>query len=194
MVRPFVVNGSNGYFALSLRKFKQIAETARATTCNPLRDRLASLLHRARSESRSQLLLGVLGGSRRFPGVVDGSATGSVNFFGPATPPTRLCRIAPDAPPPPRLRPRHHVVPLGPVLRALHLDRRQLCRLRQRRDVHRRRRRRVSLLLLYPRLRGRRAAASVRVRKREHEDAREVVAELLTEPRVGVRAPDVDLA
>jgi len=32
---PFVVHGSNGYFALSLRKFSQIAQTAAATTLQP---------------------------------------------------------------------------------------------------------------------------------------------------------------
>jgi hypothetical protein len=45
------------------------------------RDRL--LLHRARSASRSKQLPRAVGGSRRFTGDVDKSATGSVNFFGP---------------------------------------------------------------------------------------------------------------
>jgi hypothetical protein len=45
--------------------------------------RLGLLLHRARSASRSKQLAGAVGGSRRFPGDVDESATGSVNFFGP---------------------------------------------------------------------------------------------------------------
>src|SRR5882757_4446667 len=40
-------------------------------------------LHRARSASRSKQLPRAVGGSRRFTGDVDKSATGSVNFFGP---------------------------------------------------------------------------------------------------------------
>src|SRR5260221_5068622 len=45
--------------------------------------RVRLLLHRARSASRSKRLAGAVGGSRKFPGDVDESATGSVNFFGP---------------------------------------------------------------------------------------------------------------
>jgi hypothetical protein len=45
--------------------------------------RVRLLLHRARSASRSKQLAGAVGGSRKFPGDVDESATGSVNFFGP---------------------------------------------------------------------------------------------------------------
>src|SRR4051794_30308558 len=40
---------------------------------------VGSLLHRARSASRSKPLPGAVGGSRRFMGEVDESATGSVN-------------------------------------------------------------------------------------------------------------------
>ena len=46
-----------------------------------LRVRLS--LHRARSASRPKQFAGAVGGSRKFPGDVDESATGSVNFFGP---------------------------------------------------------------------------------------------------------------
>ena len=50
----------------------------------PTRSRsVTSLLHRARSASRSKPLPRAVGGSRRFTGEVDKSATGSVNFFGP---------------------------------------------------------------------------------------------------------------
>ena len=42
---------------------------------------LDSLVHRARSASRSKPLLRAVGGSRRFTGEVDESATGSVNFW-----------------------------------------------------------------------------------------------------------------
>jgi hypothetical protein len=41
-------------------------------------------LHRARSASRPKQFPRAVGGSRKFPGDVDESATGSVNFFGPA--------------------------------------------------------------------------------------------------------------
>ena len=44
--------------------------------------RVRLFLHRARSASRPKQLAGAVGGSRRFPGDVDESATGSVNFFG----------------------------------------------------------------------------------------------------------------
>jgi hypothetical protein len=43
--------------------------------------RVRLFLHRARSASRPKQLAGAVGGSRRFPGDVDESATGSVNFF-----------------------------------------------------------------------------------------------------------------
>jgi hypothetical protein len=46
--------------------------------------RVRLVLHRARSVSRPKQLAGAVGGSRKFPGDVDESATGSVNFFGPA--------------------------------------------------------------------------------------------------------------
>jgi len=46
--------------------------------------RVRLFLHRARSASRPKQLAGAVGGSRKFPGDVDESATGSVNFFGPA--------------------------------------------------------------------------------------------------------------
>src|SRR3954464_13611740 len=42
-----------------------------------------SFLHRARSASRSKPLPRAVGGSRRFTGKVDKSATGSVNFLVP---------------------------------------------------------------------------------------------------------------
>src|SRR5436190_2257848 len=42
---------------------------------------VGSFLHRARSASRSKPLPGAVGGSRRFAGEVDESATGSVNFW-----------------------------------------------------------------------------------------------------------------
>src|SRR6185312_9902605 len=103
------------------------------TTCTPPPHPVGSLLHRARSASRSKPLPRAVGGSRRFTGKVDKSATGSVNFFGP----NRLARIAPDAlPPPSRFRPRRHLVRLGPLLRALRVDRRSGGRLRQRRLLH----------------------------------------------------------
>jgi hypothetical protein len=52
--------------------------------CVPPAARGSLFLHRARSASRPKQFARAVGGSRTFPGVVDESATGSVNFFGPA--------------------------------------------------------------------------------------------------------------
>jgi len=49
-------------------------------SCSDTGRTLDSPLHRARSASRSKRLLRAVGGSRRFTGEVDESATGSVNF------------------------------------------------------------------------------------------------------------------
>jgi hypothetical protein len=62
----------------SLRKLR--ASLSRAA-CMPAGHALGSLLHRARSASRSKQLPRAVGGSQRFTGDVDESATGSVNFF-----------------------------------------------------------------------------------------------------------------
>ena len=59
------------------RKMRQICVEDACT--DPSRP-VDSLLHRARSASRSKPLPRAVGGSRRFTGKVDESATGSVNF------------------------------------------------------------------------------------------------------------------
>jgi hypothetical protein len=60
------------------RKMRQFRS---ARPCQDGPGALDWLLHRARSASRSKPLPRALGGSRRFTGEVDESATGSVNFF-----------------------------------------------------------------------------------------------------------------
>src|SRR4051794_37850764 len=64
-----------GQFAV--RKMRQFCF---AGPCPDLSEALDSLLHRARSASRSKPLPRAVGGSRRFTGEVDESATGSVNY------------------------------------------------------------------------------------------------------------------
>jgi hypothetical protein len=63
------------------RSFRKLHASRFEPPCSCRGRALSSLLHRARSASRSKQLPRAVGGSRRFTGDVDKSATGSVNFF-----------------------------------------------------------------------------------------------------------------
>ena len=115
---PFGAHEHEALFRAALRgSIRKLRASRSGPPCTSAAHALGSLLHRARSASRSKPLPRAVGGSRRFTGEVDESATGSVNFFGPrriGAAPAPSSRIAPDAPPAPRDRPRRHVVRSGP--------------------------------------------------------------------------------
>jgi hypothetical protein len=161
--------------------------------------RVRLFLHRARSASRSKQLPRAVGGSRRFTGDVDESATGSVNFFWSFTGVSEALTPEHNSRPaitvagscqnherhaPPRLLPRHHVLPVGARARRLHLARRN-----GRRDVagdgsRPRRGGGVRDLPLRTTLRrGRSAPTLVRVAQRVEQEISEVAAEHLLESR-----------
>src|SRR5918999_4611726 len=65
---------------------KRCAKSGNFVTQRPCivrKDRVPFLLRRARSAIRSKPLRRAVGGSRKFLGGVDESATGSANFYGP---------------------------------------------------------------------------------------------------------------
>ena len=82
-VDPGGAHGTGHQPARRKRNSPQIAANPLEPTCASVGHPLSSPLHRARSASRSKPLPRAVGGSRRFTGKVDKSATGSVNFFGP---------------------------------------------------------------------------------------------------------------
>jgi hypothetical protein len=81
------------------RSVRKLRASLSQVPCVPAGHPLGFLLHRARSASRSKQLPRAVGGSRRFTGDVDESATGSVNFFwsndvAPCVPCCARCRAA----------------------------------------------------------------------------------------------------
>jgi len=76
------------------RSIRKLRASRSGTPCAAAGRLLGFLLHRARSASRSKQLPRAVGGSRRFTGDVDKSATGSVNFFGPIRTPGLRRRLS----------------------------------------------------------------------------------------------------